>query len=190
MRARPSDSLRARSLLDARIGVLGILLVVSCPHELQARNEVSPGALATAARHTRLSDIDPNEGMCRRDRTVERWLRDLTGLPAAAFHWSGGRCQLRREGALDAGGHWCGQVRIDARGRRHAKDSPTVEVYFERPRHGRPGKPYAFRGEMLVDDQLDYTRFPGDFEADWAARYPALDSAALPGRCPPDEGQR
>lgn len=163
-----------------------MVLVVSNTLELQARNSASPVALAAAARQTKLSDIDPNEGVCRRDRTVERWLRDLTGLPAAAFRWSGGRCQLRREGAIDAGGRWCGQVRIETGGARRAKDDPVVEVYFEQPRLGRPGKAYAFRGEMLVDGELDYTRFPADFEADWVARDPAPNASVPGGRCPRD----
>lgn len=65
-----------------------------------------------------------------------------------------------------------------------------VEVYFERPQHGRRGEAYAFRGEMLVDGQLDYTRFPADFEADWAAEYPPRTPAARAGRCLRDDDQQ
>ena len=54
------------------------------------------------------------------------------------------------------------------------KDSPIVEIYFEKPDQGRPGKAYAFRGTMVTrDGGPDYVRFRKDFEAVWEERFPA-----------------
>ena len=143
-------------------------------------------SLAEAARHTRLADIDFDGATCKRERTVERWLRDLTGRPAAAIRWTGGPCRLRRtENARDSGGQWCGQAMIGLARVQDAKDRPLVEIYFERPRGRRPGKAYAFRGEVRLPDGLEYTRFPTEFEAAWLQRFPTRAPRGSQSLCSP-----
>jgi hypothetical protein len=184
MQPHLASAFAGRDVSALKCCIVSALIFASTTLELEARSDGPHAALATAMRHAKLGDVDPNEGMCLRERTVERWLRDLTGLSASAFHWSGGRCQLQRASAGDAGGRWCGQAVIDLARPLGVKDRPTIEVYFEQPRRGRPSKAYAFRGQMLLDGSLDYTRFPADFEASWSARFPARTSAVAQGRCP------
>ena len=62
-----------------------------------------------------------------------------------------------------------------------------IEIFFEKPVRGRPGKAYAFRG--VVPDRngdIEIIRFRRDFEAAWAERFPETSFVV---RCPGDETQ-
>ncbi|MGZ6015131.1 MAG: hypothetical protein ACXWKM_05250, partial [Phenylobacterium sp.] len=58
-------------------------------------------------------------------------------------------------------------------------DTPMVEIFFEAPKHGRPGKAYAFRGEMRAADGEDLSRFRKDFEYDWTSRFRPPEGAIV-----------
>lgn len=135
---------------------------------------ISGNALAGAARTTVLAEIDHNGTQCRPERTVEAWLRDLTGRAARSITWTGGRCRLaRKESPTDSGGRWCGQATIRYARPLDATDEATIEIYFEDPKSGHPGKAYAFRGVMRGADGWEYVRWSSEFEALWRSRFPS-----------------
>lgn len=149
--------------------LLGLVAASACgPAAADGRSDL----LAGAARQTVLADIDPSGQQCRSERTVERWLRELTGRDARSIAWSGGRCRLvNKENPLDAGGDWCGQATIRPSRASGAADVATLEIFFESFRRGRPGKAYAFRARMRAADGWDLARFPSDFESQWTSRF-------------------
>jgi len=131
-------------------------------------------ALAATARQTMLRAIDYDQVHCDADLTLETWLQALTGANARSIAWSGGRCELANDiNPLDSGSDWCAQATITLAHPKSPDDTATVEIYFERPVHGRPGQAYAFRGVMVTADGPDYTRFRKDFEAEWIERFGA-----------------
>ena len=65
-------------------------------------------------------------------------------------------------------------------------DTPIIEIYFEKPNQGRPGKAYAFRAAMETKDGPDYIRFRKDFEGAWNERF---DSQPATPRCDDEAGQ-
>lgn len=133
----------------------------------------SEAALAEAAQATILADIDWNERQCESGRTVAAWLGALTAGEVAAIRWYGGACRLANaDNPIDSGGGPCGGAEIRLKRPNDADDVATIEIYFEAAKHGRPGKPFAFRGSMEVADGWDYTRWSADFEADWRSRFP------------------
>jgi hypothetical protein len=144
-------------------------------------------ALAMAARKTILKEIDYLEEKCANDRSVEQWLQDLTGNEARSIRWSGGACQLIGPGPLDTGSHWCGQATVILKHPKNKDDKPMIEIFFEKPVKGHPGKAYAFRGSMLAADGLNYSRFRWDFEWDWRSRFPT--SGIVPEACKQEDGE-
>ena len=146
---------------------------------------VANAALVAAAKATTLKAIDYDEERCRNQRTVEAWLRELTVGNATAVVWTGGPCALSNDlNPIDSGSSWCAQATIRLKHPKTRNDQPTAEVYFEKPVRGRPGKAYAFRGEMLAADGEDYSRFRKEFEYDWVSRFPASKTVT---KCPEDE---
>ena len=140
---------------------------------------VANDALADAGRRTTLDAIDYDEVHCRSDRTVDSWLRALAGRNAKAIVWSGGACQL----AIDltpmySGGALCAQATVRLAHPTARDDAPMVEIYFDQPRRGHPGRAYAFRGALRTRDGWDITRFRRDFEAEWVDRF-----GPTPGVC-------
>jgi hypothetical protein len=142
---------------------------------------VANAALVAAAKATPLKLIDYDQDLCRNDRTVAAWLRELTGDEAREIVWTGGPCQLvdSRSG-LDAGGAWCAQATIQLKHPRGRADRPMVEIFFDKPAGGRPGPAYAFRGDIADAGLL---RFRRDFEAAWLERFPATAKVVA---CPDD----
>ena len=141
-----------------------------------ASRGVSNSALAQAARDATLAQIDDFRNHCGDARRVEDWLKDVVGDTAKSIRWSGGRCQLVNQlNPLDAGTNWCGQAVITPKS---GKDKATIEVFFEKPQHGKPGTPFAFRAIAPTKDGPDYMRETYGFEVNWKQMH-------LPGYQPP-----
>ncbi len=140
---------------------------------------VANAVLVAAAKATLLKLIDYDQVLCRNDRTVQAWLRQLTAGDARAIVWTGGRCALSNTlNPIDAGSDWCAQATILLKHPKTRDDKPVVEIYFDTPSHGRPSPAYAFRA-MTAEDGL--IRFRQDFESAWLARFPANAKAI---QCP------
>lgn len=135
-----------------------------------AARGVSDAALAEAAKHAMLSEIDYGRELCDADRDIETWLKDVVGETAAKVEWRGGACELTNDlNPLDAGSDWCGGATIIPNG--HAKEPAAIEIYFEKPVNGKPGKAYAFRAVNYDVDGLDYKRDFVDFEYGYRQKY-------------------
>lgn len=143
---------------------------------------VPAALLAEAAKSTPLRSIDYDEDHCD-DRTVDQWLRALTGPNARSITWQGGPCQIVGMG-IDSGSDWCAQATVTLAHPKARDDKAVIEIFFDKPVHGRPGKAYAFRGMMLTPDGQDMTRFRKDFEAEWLSRFEAPEGAVID--CPAD----
>jgi hypothetical protein len=143
---------------------------------------VADTALIAAAKATPLKLIDYNNDLCRNDRTVAAWLKELTAGEARAIVWTGGGCELVDQNPIDSGSDWCAQATIRLKRLKNRDDKPVVEIYFDKPSHGRPSPAYAFRA-IIEDGGLE--RFRQDFENDWLARFPANAKTI---QCP-DAGQ-
>ncbi|HVT31919.1 MAG TPA: hypothetical protein VHE32_04700, partial [Rhodanobacteraceae bacterium] len=133
---------------------------------------VSASALIAAAKAAMLSEIDYGRELCAPDRPVETWLADVLGDTASRVTWRGGSCQLVSDlNPLDAGGKWCAGATIVPKD--HPKEPAEIEIYFEKPAGGKPGKPYAFRGVNHDVDGIDYKRAFADFEYGYRQKYRA-----------------
>lgn len=151
------------------------LLALAWSLPVEAQN-VSNAALVAAGKQATLRLIDYGEGRCDADMTVEAWLAGLVGTEARGIAWTGGKCLLvndMRPGIDASAWPYCAQATITLVRPMNRKDLPIVEIYFEKPEQGRPGKAYAFRGTMETRDGPDYIRFRRDFEALWAERFPS-----------------
>jgi len=147
---------------------------------------VSNAALATAGKLATLSLIDYGSKYCDGAMTVEAWLKTLVGEQARRIDWTGGKCVLvndMRPGIDASSWPYCAQATVTLVHPKDKDDTPVIEIYFEKPAHGRPGKAYAFRAAMETKDGPDYIRFRKDFEAAWNERFPQL---ATP-RCNDDD---
>ena len=153
-------------MVRRRLALIVLFLLAAAP--LSAQTAFKPRLIA-AAKATPVRAIDYDDDRCD-DRTVSRWLADLTVRDARAVSWTAGRCQIVGPG-IDAGSHWCAQAHVILVRPKGRADEPIVEVFFERPKAGRPGKAYAFRGLMKAADGLDMSRFRRDFEYDWTSRF-------------------
>ena len=149
-------------------------LAVSLLAGAAAAQTVPPAALAEAGRTARLEAIDYGEKFCDADLRVEDWLKQLTGKDAKRIVWSGGACQIVGIGpGIDAQSHpWCAHAEIQLSRPRKRDDVPIIEVFLERPRQGKPGPAYAFRGIMMTVDGPDMIRFRRDFASAWRERFP------------------
>jgi len=163
--------------------------VAAAPDPAQSRAGYTKGvanvALVAAARRTPLKAIDYGQDHCRNRRSLAQWLKELSGRQARAIRWRGGPCVLTNDlNPLDAGSDWCAQATIVLKHPRTRRDTPAIEVYFERPVHGRLKPAYAFRGAMLAADGENYSRSRREFEYDWTSRFPEARAVT---RCPGDE---
>ena len=160
-----------------RCAPLLLMLAGPLPAAAQPSQGVTSTALVTAARQTTLKMIDYGEDRCDGDTTVEAWLASLVAREARTITWTGGKCVLvndMRPGIDASSWPYCAQATITLAKPKNRKDQPIVEIYFEKPDQGRPGKAYAFRGTMETrDDGPDYIRFRRDFEAVWEERFPS-----------------
>jgi hypothetical protein len=146
---------------------------------------VANAALVAAAKATPLKAIDYDEVRCRNERTLETWIKELTAGAAKTVSWTGGPCVLANDlSPLDSGSDWCARAMVTLKHPKNRNDTPTVEVYFEKPVLGRLKPAYAFRGEMLAADGEDYSRSRHDFEYDWVSRFPAAKAVT---KCPEDQ---
>ena len=136
---------------------------------------VADADLIAAAKAAPLKLIDYDETLCRNDRTVAAWLKELTGAEARAIVWTGGPCELVDElNPIDSGGTWCAQASIVLKRPKDRHDRPMVEIFFDEPKAGRPGPAYAFRADI---DDVGLLRFRQDFENAWVERFPASAKA-------------
>lgn len=149
---------------------LALALLVPAPAALAAtKRGVSDAALAAAARSARVADIDYARGECGDGRTVEAWLDDAVG-DTARVSWRGGACTLANpDNPIDAGSNWCGGAAIVPK--KDPKHAASIEVYFEKPVDGKPGKAYAFRAVNHDVDGLDYKRDTRSFEIGYGQRF-------------------
>jgi hypothetical protein len=152
------------------------MFACSMPAAAQLSPTVTSTALVTAAKQTPVKMIDYGEDRCDGDTTVEAWLASLVVREARTITWTGGKCVLvndMRPGIDASSWPYCARATITLNKPKNRKDQPVVEIYFEKPDQGRPGKAYAFRGVMETrDDGPDYIRFRRDFEAVWEERFP------------------
>jgi hypothetical protein len=161
----------------ACIGTLALALSAPALARPAMTKGVANAALAAAARATPVRAIDYDEDRCD-SRTVAQWLTALTAGQARSVVWTGGPCEIVGPG-IDSGSDWCARAEVTLKSPLSSDDTPMIEVFFERPRRGRPGRAYAFRGVMQAADGQDMSRFRKDFEADWISRFPAPPGAVV-----------
>ena len=131
---------------------------------------VSHSALIEATKATMLSALASDREVCDADRSVETWLKDVVGDSGAHISWRGGDCLLTNHlNVFDAGSRWCGGATISPKD--HPEQQSRIEVYFEAPVAGKPGKGYAFRGFNYLDGEVEYVRFFRQFENQYHQRY-------------------
>jgi hypothetical protein len=169
------------TIRSRRCFVLGFIAAATTAHATaatprkpakKALHAVPASALVAAAKSAMLSEIDYGRELCGPDRTVEAWLADVVGDTAERVTWRGGRCKLVNDlNPLDAGGEFCAGATIVPKN--HPKEPAEIEVYFEQPANGKPGKPYAFRGVNYDVDGIDYKRAFADFEYGYRQKYRA-----------------
>ena len=156
--------------------ILVLMFVMPLAAAADPAPAVSGAALANAGRQASLKSIDYGSDYCDGAVTVEAWLKALVGSQARSITWSGGQCVLvndMRPGIDAASWPYCAQATITLLHPKDRSDKPLVEIYLEKPDHGRPGVAYAFRSLMATrDDGPDYGRFRKDFEALWDERFP------------------
>jgi hypothetical protein len=158
--------------------VVAMFMAVSAtPDTVKAEpsKSVSKAALAAAGRRATLKMIDYGGNYCDGAMTVEAWLKALVGKQARSIVWTGGDCMLVNNlNPIDASSWpYCAQATITLVHPKERGDTPVIEIYLEKPDHGRPGVAYAFRSILVTgDDGPDYGRFRRDFEAQWDERFP------------------
>jgi hypothetical protein len=173
------ESSVSAKLVVAALAFIAPLALAPAHAKGRARG-VSGAALAAAARKATLQSIDYDEVHCQNGRTVDAWLHALAGRKAKSIDWSGGPCDAANGlSPLDAGSPWCAQATIRLAHPRDARDQPMIELYFDEPRRGRPGRAYAFRGLIQTrSGGWDLTRMRHDFETEWVDRF-----GPSPGAC-------
>ena len=165
-----------------RLLALAVLYPPRPPSANNRPRTPSRTALIAAARHAKLEAIDYGQQHCDRDTTVDAWLKSLTAPPRAPSPGTAGSANsstTMRPGIDASSWPWCAQATIALVHPRDRHDMPMIEIYMEKPVHGRPGAVYAFRGIMMTRDGPDYVRFRQDFEAEWRERFPPDPDAAI-----------
>jgi len=144
--------------------------VAKTPAKKNAAPKVSSAALIAAAKSAMLSEINYGRELCDADRPVEVWLTEVVGDTAASITWRGGTCKLVSDlNPLDVGSDWCAGATIVPKG--HPKEPAEIEIFFEKPVGGEPGKPYAFRSVDYDGDGPEYGRFFIEFDRAYRQRY-------------------
>ena len=172
---------------SAVVLIVPFMLPLAMPVAAGAQS-VSNTALAAAGKQATLSLIDYGSKYCDGAMTVEAWLKALVGRQARRIDWTGGKCVLvndMRPGIDASSWPYCAQATVTLVHPKDKDDTPIIEIYFEKPNQGRPGKAYAFRAAMETKDGPDYIRFRKDFEGAWNERF---DSQPATPRCD-DEGK-
>ncbi len=146
-----------------------LLLVVLAPNALAASRGATPSDLINAAKAATVSVVDYQRKDCKDDRTIEDWLKEAVGDAARSIKWTGGACKLaNRDNPRDAGTKWCAQATIAPN-----KGGPpaTIEIYFEAPKGGQPGKLFVFRASVRTKAGWDTMRETLAFENNWGETY-------------------
>lgn len=167
--------------------LLPLTLAWAAPVRAQPAKSISNADLVAAGKHATLKSIDYGEDRCDGDMTVEAWLTALIAKQARSVAWTGGKCVLvndMRPGIDASSWPYCAQATVTLIRPKNRKDLPVIEIYFEKPDHGRAGKAYAFRAAMETRDGPDYIRFRWDFEAAWNERF---DTQPVKPRCNDEE---
>jgi len=146
-----------------------------------AAQSVSPAELIKAAKAATISEVDYSRRDCDDGRRIEDWLKQIVGASAKSVRWAGGKCVLTiAERARDAGTKWCAHAVITPK---QGRGKAIIEIYFDEPQHGRPGKPFAFRSSVDTKDGPDYSRETSAFEANWGGTYIPNYAPAEPVSC-------
>ena len=179
-----SDAPRALvSRLAVAIALGALVAILSAGAADAAPRRVSPAALIAAAQAATISEVDYTRADCGDKRRVADWLESVVGANAKSVKWSARRCQLvNKLNPNDAGtGSACAQAVITPK---QGKEQATIEVYFDSPRNGRPGKPFAFRAVVRTKDGWDYMRDTEAFEVNWGETYvPGYKAPERNGTC-------
>jgi hypothetical protein len=163
-------AVQSRRALAFASALFALALALAAPAATRSTTKgVANAALVEAAKSAPVKAIDYDQERCD-DRTVEQWLTALAGREARQIVWTAGPCQLVGPG-IDAGSSWCAQAAVTLTHPLGHDDRPLIEVFFEAPKEGRPGQPYAFRGAMHAVDGDGVSRFRSDFEAAWTSRF-------------------
>jgi hypothetical protein len=160
------------------IATLALSLALVTAATWASARDVAPATLIRAGKAATVSQVDHQRADCKDGRTIEEWLKEAVGDMARSIRWSGGACLLaNKQSPRDAGTKWCAQAVITPK-----KGGPptTVETYFEAPKGGRPGKPFAFRASVRTKAGWDYMRETSAFETNWGETY-------IPGYAPPPQ---
>lgn len=158
-----------------------LMLLLLTPATSYGAEKIAPAALIAAAKSVLINQIDYARRDCRDTLNVEAWLRSVVGPSAKSIAWSGGACKLaNKQNPIDAGTDWCAQAEIAPK---QGGDMATVEIYFEKPKQGRPGEAFAFRGIVNTKDGWDYVRDTAAFAADWRATYAPDESNPASDDC-------
>jgi hypothetical protein len=162
--------------LVAALAALDFTAPIASGAEPSPSTRIAKAALAAAGRETTLKAIDYGWDYCDSEVTAGAWLKALVGRNARAITWTGGKCELvnnMHPGIDAAAWPYCAQATISLVHPKARGDQPMIEIYLEKPDHGRPGAAYAFRSLMMTrDDGPDYERFRKDFKAQWNERFP------------------
>ncbi len=151
----------------------------AAPHHGPVYRGVAKSAMIAAAKAAPLKLIDYLETYCDGETSIGDWLQALAGAEPTRIDWTAGPCELVTDlNPLDAGGDYCVQASLRLKRPKNPRDIPEIEIYLERPKHGRPGAVYAFRAAFAGPDGLDYIRERRDFEAQWRERF--KDAAPAP----------
>jgi hypothetical protein len=166
-------------VLAAIVSLTAGLSMASDAHAASSR--VSPQDLVKAAKAAAISRVDDSRKECNDDRTVEAWLKEVVGSAARSIRWQGGKCVLaNKENPRDAGTNWCAHAVITPK----RGPAATVEIYFEKPKDGRPGAPFAFRSYMRAKDGWDLSRETWAFANSWKrVHVPGYKEPDNPAEC-------
>jgi hypothetical protein len=150
-----------------RISFALIVLLMSVQADA-AQRSFAPAELSAAGKRATISEIDYQRADCNDTRTLEAWLKQVTGTSAKSVRWGAGKCVLaRKETPRDAGTQYCAHAVITPKQGQH---TATIEVYFD-PKDGKLGKAFAFRSSVHTKDGPDYSRETSAFEFNWGETY-------------------
>jgi len=135
-----------------------------------ASRRASPAALIAAAQSASISEVDYTRSNCGDNRRIGDWLKHVLDATAKSIIWSAGTCQLVTENNPNDSGASasCAQAMITPK---QGGEPATIEIFFEAPRNGRPGKPFAFRAAVHTKDGWDYMRDTRAFQVNWRETY-------------------
>jgi hypothetical protein len=162
-----------------------LCVVALIPYDVRSAGarsaRVSAKDLVAAAKTATISQVDYTQKDCNDDRSVEVWLKEVVGTTAKSIRWNGGKCVLAiKERTRDAGTDWCAHAVITPKRGKPA----TIEIYFEEPKNGKLGEPFAFRSSVDTKQGWDYSRETWAFEINWKETHvPGYKAPENPSEC-------